>query len=33
MVVMTVLIIFVSPAMATSYLLMIDPVKLAVGAR
>jgi hypothetical protein len=30
---MTVLIIFVLPAMATSYLLMIDPVKVAVGVR
>ena len=29
---MTVLIIFVLPAMSTSYLLMIDQVKMAVGA-
>jgi hypothetical protein len=30
---MTALIVFVLPAMSTSYLLMIDQVKLATGAR
>ena len=30
--VMTVLIVFVLPAMSTSYLLMIDQVKMATGA-
>jgi drug/metabolite transporter superfamily protein YnfA len=30
---MTALIVFVLPAMSTSYLLMIDQVKIAIGAR